>query len=186
MVRPVLQSGIDGLCGLHAVINAVRYLYPTAYPLWSPQLDDLAEALARTMSAEAFKTAWLDGVDRPEVITWLQAALAHLKRRHPTAAISVTTPFDPAPAPATRADVYWHCIDSMIGGETHNSSVAIIGLGDPDPHWSVVTGIAGHSVTLFDSSIYTRIRRAQTAIGQPKPGKWMIEPRDTIIIRRAA
>jgi len=32
--RPFRQSDIDGLCGLHALFNAVHYMFPKKFPLW--------------------------------------------------------------------------------------------------------------------------------------------------------
>src|SRR4051812_41434998 len=78
--RPFRQSDIDGLCGLHALFNAVHYLFPKKFPLWGESAYELAHAIADDMSDAEFKAAWKHGQERSDMERMLVAASDHLRK----------------------------------------------------------------------------------------------------------
>jgi|1186.fasta_scaffold03220_3 hypothetical protein len=181
--RPFRQSDIDGLCGLHALFNAVHYLFPKKFPLWGESAYELAHAIADDMSDAEFKAAWKHGQERSDMERMLVAASDHLRKEGH--ALAWTAPFDMEPP--KRIDAFWNRLKEAVGSDLGRSALAIVGFEEPDPHWSCVIGIAPSTVRLFDSSIYKRIRRSDTTLGASAPSeRWVIKPDDALIVRRVA
>jgi len=179
--KPFRQSDIDGLCGLHALFNAVHYLFPRKFPLWGEATYELAHAIADSMSDAEFKAAWKHGQERPEMERMLAAASDHL--RNEGHALAWTAPFDAEPP--RRIDAFWNRLKEAAGADLGRSALAVVGLEEPDPHWTCVIGITPATVRLFDSSIYKRIRRDDTTLARNAPSdRWVIRPEGALIVRR--
>jgi hypothetical protein len=42
--------------------------------------------------------------------------------------------------------------------------MAVLGVGDPDPHWTCVVGVTENAIEFFDSSMYPSEKRAKTTL----------------------
>ena len=181
MPRPFRQSDIDGLCGLHALFNAVHYLFPKAFPLWGEATYDLAHAIADGMSDAEFKAAWKHGQERPDMERMLAAAADHLRKQGHD--LAWTAPFDENPP--KRIDAFWNRLKEAAGPDLGRGTLAIVGFEEPDPHWTCVVGITPATARLFDSSIYKRIRRRDTTLrSSTASDRWVINPAHALIVRR--
>jgi hypothetical protein len=178
--RPFRQSDIDGLCGLHALFNAVHYLFPGRFPLWGEATYGLAHAIADGMSDAAFKAAWKHGQERPDMERMLATADRHLR---PHGGLTWTAPFDADPP--RRIDAFWNRLKDAAGSDLGEGTLAIVGFEEPDPHWTCVIRVKPATVRLFDSSIYKRLRRDETTLAESAPAdRWVIRPTDALIVRR--
>lgn len=183
MARPFRQSDIDGLCGFHALFNAVHFLFPKRFPLWGESTCALAHALADALTDAEFKAAWKEGQERPEMERLLAAAAEHLSREG--GGLTWTTPFDENPP--KRADIFWRRLQEAAGPDLGAGTLAIVGFEEPDPHWTCVVGLTPAYARLFDSSIYRRIRRDATTLGaSARSGRWVVKPSEVLVVRRAA
>lgn len=54
------QGGLDGLCGLYSISNALRAIFPR---LSVEILDQACQTAVRNMSSEVFQQLFLDGMD---------------------------------------------------------------------------------------------------------------------------
>jgi len=177
---PFKQGGIDGLCGLYAVFNACAYLFPGLLEPYEENADTLGHKLADALTDSEFKDAWLNGTELPIVERWVAAAEQFLSGQG-----RQSERVEAHCSEAQTVDEYWDCLEHLIGTRKDERCVAVVGFGDPDPHWTCVVGVTDKAIELFDSSMYTSEKRAKTTL--PKDARddlWVVEPESTVVLSR--
>jgi hypothetical protein len=181
-LRPFRQGDDNGLCGLYAVVNAVRWLWPELRRKNEKGEEEIA-ALARhvvkdRLRPEQFQSLYLDGDELP--LVWQIAQWAGQWLLNDGFAVELGLPFETNP-PSDKRD-YWARLARLIEPKR---AVAIIGFNEPWPHWTVATNKAGRfSVRLFDSDVFETIDVRRTVIGGTDGKTWEIDPPAVIVLSR--
>jgi hypothetical protein len=184
-VRPWSQGDDNGLCGLYATVNAIRWLWPELRKK-DKHGDELISPLPNwliryKLRSEQFKQLYLDGDELPLISKLVQWSVEWLRTTKGLEA-RFTYPFKLAP-PSDKS-TYWQRLLPLI--EPRNV-VGVIGFNDPYPHWTVATNQAGpHSVRLFDSDVFETVDMRRTVIGKTNGKTWEIDPTAVVIIDRIA
>jgi hypothetical protein len=181
-LRPWSQGDDNGLCGLFATVNAVRWLWPEVRQKNEHEEEEVAalpiHLVHDRLSAEQFQALYLDGDELPLISQLLHWTAEWLQSKGHDARL--TFPFEAAP-PANKK-TYWTRLLPLI---EPRSAVAVVGFNDPYPHWTVATNKAGpFSVRLFDSDVFTTVDMRRTVIGTTDGRTWEIDPTAVIIMER--
>ncbi len=178
--KQFFQGHLDGLCGIYAVVNAVRLLFPRALD------DDKAEALFKqallSIKRSLPQAVW-DGTDKPEMRRMINAACMFVSKDTSfPGALDYRFPF--RRGRFKRIDAFWEELDPMLA---QDGRVAILGFGEPDPHWTLVHRTTEKQLVLADSSIYkTLSRRRVTLAATPRKTQWILDPQETLLVTRTA
>jgi hypothetical protein len=185
---PYLQGQIDGLCGLYAIINAFQCLFPGSFTdddAWE-LMTILCASISRKFPAVIWKGAGVeDTIAMFKAAEKYAAATRHLRGR-----ITVTRPF--ANRKIDRAQDFWTEIGAWLdaGAKEETKRVALIGIGYPDNHWTVVTRKSERSVAFFDSWELKRLALRQFTISddvaKANGGMHKIDTRQTFLVERKA
>ncbi len=142
-LKPEHQGHIDGLCAVYSVLNACKLLFDH-----SERLDSqLFKALCAGVP-DLFPNIVYDGTEVAGISRLLDAAkawTAHIHKREliwsqPTHRMNFDT-----------ADSYFQYLRSALAHDEGDRKAAIIGLGTPWDHWTVVRDIRANKVGFFDS-----------------------------------
>ena len=137
-MRPFLQQGkLDGLCGLYSTLNTFDYLKG---PFSEIQHNFLFEKLVKHQ-ADIFPECLYEGTTGATVIKWLKKAA-----RLCDCKVSVTKPYENHTQ--YTLSQYWDEMQYMLKSK---DTVAIIGMGEPWNHWTVITHIRNKRIYLRDS-----------------------------------
>jgi hypothetical protein len=174
---PHEQGSLDALCGVYAIVNAVRHL--------CPELDeDEARALfARllrkigSVRRKALKTL-RHGLTLAQVRRLLKAACKRVERRF-TVRLRVQRIRHKVRC-AARLGSLWDELRCELG----NGAVAIIGIGGIEAHWSVAVSAGRTWLKLVDSDGLAAIKRTAASI-RPSAHRYVLSPREILLIRRA-
>src|SRR5215218_229874 len=148
-LRPWSQGDDNGLCGLFATVNAVRWLWPELRKK-NVQDEEEVAALPRhlvhdRLSPKQFQALYLEGDELPLISQLIHWTLDWLGAKGFDACITV--PF--GVTPPSDKKTYWTQLLPLIAPR---NAVAVVGFDDPYPHWTMATNKAGpYSVWLFDS-----------------------------------
>lgn len=145
-LKPFKQGELDGLCGLYAIINAIRWA------AWPTQFGEVAARdLFGVLTDHAIKLRGLTsicwyGITVPQLRQLLRRALAHMRTEHGLAFDLEAIPskaFTPYPNANLRASRYpSSCLgEAFILNLTHATH----------RHWSVFDTIDKNRLRLFDS-----------------------------------
>ena len=177
MKTPYKQGLLDGMCGFYSVINAMHFL-KSDFGLVQ------AERMLKSMillKPHSFHRMYSDGTYHENVITFVKHILS--KRGFKT--FSYSTPFedDEFDDPSE----FISCLSSHVDG---TKSVAIVLVGNPWYHWTVITKINSKkgTISLFDSCLDpddrdSRLKMKDISL-KKKPEKYELCPQETIIISR--
>lgn len=137
-MRKFLQQGkLDGLCGLYSTLNTFDYLKG---PFTEIQHNFLFEKLVKHQP-EIFPACLYEGTTSYTVLKWLKKAAWLCDSK-----IRILKPYEDQPSlPLTQ---YWK---DMQYRTRSKDVAAIIGMGDPWNHWTVITHIKNNKVYLRDS-----------------------------------
>src|SRR4051794_16830117 len=143
-LRPWSQGDDNGLCGLFATVNAVRWLWPELRQKNEQDQEQVA-ALPRhlvqdRLTPEQFRALYLDGDELPLISQLLHWTVEWLRTKDFDARL--TFPFE-APPPSDKK-TYWTQLLPLI--EPHDA-VAVVGFNDPYPHWTVATNKTARTVS---------------------------------------
>jgi hypothetical protein len=155
-LTPYRQGQLDGLCGLYALINALRLL--------CPRLDEdacervfCALVKARTRQTTSPLAVIADGLSRRELLKlidpWQRFAAREL-------GIKLTVKRLKVSEPSLRG--IWCSLWEALDGQ----SVAIIGLDGAERHWTVAYAATERTLRLVDSCGLRMIFRAQCTVGR--------------------
>lgn len=183
------QGELDGLCGIYAIINAMKLLAVSRSHAFS---DYDGAILFREMvkylhNRNLMPNALWDGTSIQHVRDFLHTARRFMRKRYQ---LEIVHKALARKGEITRKDVFWRVLDSALANgpdynfkhKTEHARVALLGLGWPQPHWTLAYGVSKKTIHLIDSGSHIRLSYARSTLGVSMPGKWMIEPEHTIVI----
>lgn len=188
-VNPWQQGELDGLCGLYAIINAMKLLAISRGHEFS---DAAGASLFRKMikslhDRNKLPNALWDGTSIVHVRDFLDTAKNFMRRQY-----GLELVYRPLvkKGEITRKDVLWRFLDSVLRGdgmyqfdlESQHKRVALVGMGHPLPHWTLAYRVTKSSIKLVDSGSRVTLKYGQCTVGESQPNRWMIEPEHTLII----
>lgn len=153
--QPLKQGNLDGLCGVYAIINAIRLALGEAERLFRrPDWEELFYSLLcsldddqRTLGAVA------SGIGTKPFAKLIRAAVDHMRDEHEIA-VTIARLFPPGSKPKSREAI------RAIKHATANGTPVIACFSGKLNHWSVVNKVGASNMSLFDSSTHRRIRLA--------------------------
>ncbi|WP_421521893.1 hypothetical protein [Ochrobactrum quorumnocens] len=160
-LRPYLQGNLDSLCGIYALINAIRWalrneLASTKGPHW--------EELFRRLTNHAVKEMGHLDLPTSGLSLYAMIGLTHIGRDYVSdelnVELSLRRPF--AIKKPIEAD---QTIESMSRHLQQTNTAALAAVYGKLNHWSVITAIDDKQAQLFDSE---RIKQLPITSLQPK------------------
>lgn len=166
------QGHFDGLCGIYSLLNAVDHLHGR---FSEDDCSKLFEFLIKA-GGDLFPKAVYDGLDFEPLCGIARQLPAYLADH---SEIVLATPYVASEAPET-AEAFF---TDLAGHITGRRAVAVIGLGQPWDHWTVVSEVMPKSIRFVDSYGIKRFNRSVFSLVE---GADVIEVdfRQTIIIER--
>jgi hypothetical protein len=156
-LAPLRQGELDGLCGLYAIINAVRLArYPAR--LRKPELDALfAEGLRVLSATRRLRYILADGM-YDHVWTNMTAAVLARAAGRPGQSLALE---DLLTSSRVRSMKSAH---RVIRHALHGGAPTLVLLTRSYDHWSVISGYTKSRYYLFDSSGYRWISAANVVL----------------------
>ena len=174
--RPYQQGDLDGLCGVYAIVNALRSL--------CPELDDAGATLLFDHLIQALDEAGADpsltvagGLTVRPLARLIQHASAYMRDAFDIAITARRLPR--AVRQTTTLDVLWQ---ALADGVTPDC-VAVLCLGGRDSHWTLAIEVTPHQIRLFDSGGMGVLRRSRCAVAKAATGTVII-PAFVLFIER--
>lgn len=174
--REPYTQGLDGLCGVYAVINATQLLFPGA--LTVARAEDMFDALVKSLGG-GLLAAVTDGLGIPEMRRLIDAADI-FARKHLNGALTRREPY--RRTKFARPAAFVAALERDAGG----ASVAVIGLGVPYEHWTVVEKITPKTLKLADSLEMKTVARGRLTLGTARGAQVRIDTGHTFILAREA
>ena len=176
-IRPLQQGDLDGLCGVYAIINAIRHLCPEVDTEHSRELFIAMMQARHELALRRPLVFVYDGLGRRPLTALANAAIEHLAH---TAGIDIEVEWL-APAKGGRSSLptLWRKLSAHIG----STGIAIVGLAGRTSHWTVVIDITCKQMRLLDSDGLSVLRRSRCS---PRPGAHhhSIEPGNILLVKR--
>ena len=181
-LRPLQQGRLDGLCGVYAIVNAVRLIADAQSRLTLAMSQDLFGTLIDILADDGkLQKAMTDGVP-PKRLRKLAAAACEWVDSELGLSTAVDRPFA-----GHRSLIFAEAATDMraefAGGQAR--AAYIIGTVD---HWTVIRSVSASQVRLFDSAgmgHWTMARcRFRREPARPYPTEHVIEKKAVLRIRR--
>jgi hypothetical protein len=134
--KPDQQGKFDGLCGIYAILNSIKWLYRI-------DEDDL-DAMFQSLCVP--QALW-NGLGVPEIRRLLDTSASYLAEQHGYDDFHWHLPF--LRRPFSTVNSFWRCVGEQISA--HVPAVVIIGLNTPWDHWTVAHKVTPRAVAFFDS-----------------------------------
>src|SRR3954469_8608009 len=172
-IRPYRQGRLDGLCGLYALVNALRLLCPR---LDEDACERVFYALikARTRQTTSPLAVIAAGLSRRELLKligpWRRFAARELGVRLTVEQLKVS-------GPSLRG--IWCSLCEALDGQ----SVAIIGLDGAERHWTVAYAATERTLRGADSCGLRVILRAQCTVGRTSL-RYRLRLSELLVVRR--
>jgi len=172
-LKPYRQGRLDGLCGVYALINALRLL--------CPRLDEdacerafcaLIEAHARHAASPL--TVIQGGLSRRELLRLIGVWQRFGAREF---GITVTVSQLTVSEPSLRG--LWRGLCRALDGR----SVAIVGLDGVERHWTVAHATTPRTLQVTDSSGLRAILRAHCTVERTRV-RYQLRPSEVLVVRR--
>lgn len=183
------QGELDGLCGIYAIINAMKILAMSRGHEFSDSDGALLfRALIRYLNdRNLMPDALWNGTSIQHARDFLHTARRFMRKQY---GLEIVHKALARKGQVTRKDVFWRLLGSALAhGPDYNfthkgehARVALIGLGNPIPHWTLAFDVSERTIQLIDSDSHIRLSYARSTVGESHPKKWMIEPEHTIVI----
>lgn len=154
-LSPLRQGDLDSLCGVYAVINAVRksaHRHRLGSDDWKSLFDLLVEAQEEKGDTAASVT---QGIFSKRLWRLARKAVSYCRSR----SIPMT-----ASRPISRS--YWPALDlpAWLSVQADRPATAVVlGLVEPWDHWTVLNRVGQRHITFYDSSWCRRIPIARFA-----------------------
>ena len=172
-LTPYRQGRLDGLCGIYALVNALRLL--------CPRLDEEAcEAAfyalikARTRQTTSPLAVIAAGLSRRELLKligpWQRIVARELGIRLTVEQLKVPEPTLPN---------LWRSLCEALEGR----SVVIIGLDGAERHWTVAHAVTERTLRVTDSCGMRVIARSQCTVGRTRL-RHRLRPLEVLVVRR--
>jgi hypothetical protein len=172
-LKPYRQGCLDGLCGLYALINALRLLCPRLGE------DDCEWAFCALIRARARQTASplaviSGGLSRRELLRLIGSWQRYAAREF---GITLTVSRLKASEPTLRG--IWRGLSRVLDGK----SVAIIGLDGVERHWTVAYAATPRTLRVADSSGLRMIFRSQCTVARTSL-RYQLRPSGVLVVGR--
>jgi len=174
LISPLLQGDLDGLCGLYAVINAIRLACAPDRPITHREAEVLFSSGVKHLRREYnLSTALHRGMPRKQ-----QRKLAKALLRSATLDLQRPLQIRPVQSPT---------------GQYHAAIWDEIDLGNPVcalfdgalDHYTVISGVSHKRLTLFDSTDLSWVSRASCRYGaDPHTARHHIKARSLFAVTR--
>jgi hypothetical protein len=142
-LKPEMQGHIDGMCSVYAVLNACKFMFDD-----SEQSDErLFKFLCQSIS-DLFPKIIYDGTEVAGIKRLLDASIAWTAKTH-RREMTWSQPLKRRPM----ADVeeYFSYVRTQFDASPGARTAAIIGLGKPWGHWTVIRKVERDKAFFFDS-----------------------------------
>ncbi len=159
--RARIQGNLDGLCGVYAVVNAIRNLAPTR--LNSEEERELFRQLIVKLGEERrLEDALCNGMTVQPLGRLIDSASEFLQtnRGH---RLSRQLAFRQAPE---GLKLFWETTSAHL--DDNGPGSVILGLGGMYDHWTCIGTMSESSITLIDSDGIRRLNRKNCAISEAK------------------
>jgi len=165
------QGRLDGLCGVYALINALRLLCPKAD---EEACERVFCALIRARQTASPLTVIHGGLSRREMLRligfWQRFAIKELGIRLTVCQLKMSEP--------TLRGI-WKGLRRALDGK----SVAIVGLDGIERHWTVVHTATERTLRLVDSCGLHMIFYAQCTVGRTSL-RYQLRPSEVLLVVR--
>lgn len=168
------QGGLDGLCGVYAVVNA-------AYLCGVKDQEAIFKAACRAIPRKRWPNPLWNGINFNELKVMARRSVRDLPDRR----IRVRSPFQRTPPRDN--ETYWKKFDAIF--EDEGTVCAIMGVEYPTMHW-IVARKDGRRVSFADSragKLLFRKNRASLYAGRRAltPSQWRINPGELLVFSDA-
>ena len=161
--RPFAQGDLDWLCGVYAVINAVRLAARPHCRLGKADCGELfAALLAELAGAGRLRGFVTGGMGRGMLVRLLRRADRWLRKRHGLA-LEVSRPFAERDEPGPEA-----CLRVLAAHLARPGTAAIVG---SDEHWTVVRAVTPRRLLSFPRRSGRVVKVDLFRPGDPCPGR---------------
>jgi hypothetical protein len=149
-MKPFRQGDLDGLCGVYAVLNALKALgYRENHEGWQVILSEIITYLHESKESTFFFT---DGINTPDMSRILKH-IACLNRD-----IVYSKPFH-SKADITLSEL-WDTLSLYLNSKIHRTAILCV-QGHHCGHWTVVSSLSKKRITFFDSSDMEWVNRSR-------------------------
>ena len=175
--RARIQGNLDGLCGVYAVVNAVRNISPKR--LNGGQEKELFRQLIGMLGNESrLEDAICNGMTVQPLGRLIDAASLFLQATHGTR-LGRHLAFRKAPEGLQQ---FWDAIVEHL--DKHGAGSVLLGLGGKHDHWTCVGTMSENSITLIDSDGIRRIHRKNCTVADVKGVRHhMLWPTQTYLLQ---
>ena len=174
-LRPFRQGDLDGLCGIYAIVNAIRWALGTSSDLDDEDWQALFASLLRAAEKQSgTASAVTSGINTRPLRSLMRKAADYMADQHGLE-LKLSRPLK-----GKRKASLKRVIAELRRQADRPQTAVLIGLGGHLVHWSVVASVNAHFISLFDSSGHRRIRldncRAPHEQPLPTPTEHVIHP----------
>jgi len=142
-LKPEHQGHIDGMCAVYSVLNACKLLFDNSEKLDTQLFKALCEGIP-----DLFPKIVYDGTEVAGISRLLNAAKIWTERIHKRELIWSQPTHHKT---FSTVDDYFVYVRSALNGGDDERKAAIIGLGKPWDHWTVVQRVGKRRAVFFDS-----------------------------------
>lgn len=170
--KPYRQGDLDGLCGMHAIINALCVLFPE-------MSKKQAQTLYRTLIKEIVRQGGLKAVWRgidAKLLRHLLPLAVDTVAQGRAASVIVSRPF-------ARGAIKLPDLVQRLRAKIDDGCVAITLLRDNIWHWTVIKKVTSKTIILFDSADFGTIRIENCALEKSKK-RYRISAGHIVILHR--
>ena len=165
--RAYRQGDLDGLCGVYAVVNALRYLFQLKEDRCRALFAALIKARHRRRRRPHHPILWVCPFEAAQTCGVLDGAQI----------------FQARPLRLSRDQRNLAQLWSGLLQELNPTCVAVIGISGAADHWCVVYRVTAKTLWVLDSSGRTRIRRSQCTVRASRT-RYCLEAGETLLIAR--
>lgn len=159
--KPDQQGKFDGLCGVYAILNSIKWLYR----IDEDDLDAMFQSLCESLPGKFPQALW-NGLGVPEIRRLLDTSASYLAEQHGYDDFHWHLPF--LRRPFSTVDSFWRCVGEQISA--HVPAVVIIGLNTPWDHWTVAHKVTSRAVAFSDSYGMRRYHFTSFTLDKAKAG----------------
>ncbi len=168
------QGDLDGLCGVYAVINALRHLFPLNEEHCRALFAALIKALHRRCRRPHHPILW--GMSFSTLKRLIEAAQT-------CKVLDGAQTFQARPLRLSRDQRNLPQLWSSLRQELKSSCVAVIGITGAADHWVVVHRITAKTLWVLDAAGRTRLRRSQCTVRSSRT-RYCLEAGEILLIQR--
>ena len=140
--KPDQQGKFDGLCGMYAILNSIKWLYH----ICEDDLDTMFQSLCEALPGKFPEALWT-GLGVPEIRHLLDHSVTYLAEQHKHGDLQWGLPF--LQRDFGSVTTFWRSVREQISATV--PTVVIIGLNKPWNHWTVAQKVTPRTVEFFDS-----------------------------------